>query len=426
MSTLVSAPTPLPSWKQEVNRRLAEHNNRKGLSVVEEDQAAKMNGPAHSRAAVTAARVAARFAKTPSYSEMQAAEARAALRAAEAATRAALEAQAAAQKALSNLETADAEAGDSEVEYEPSYFRETGEEQIGKEQIRAASVNLPQSMEIRWEPDLPARSPVPAPDEVEPAKADWYESLAPDAYAAGQIYEAVEPAQPIHANLIEFPRELVATRRMRPRLTEAHPGSSAEMNSQLSIFEVDPGSISTDPAIPEADSSAPQPSWSGPEWSAIQLDAQPLEEPSYQYETARTTPAIHRAPFGLRLMASMVDAALILGAVTGLAFIVASKFNHLPSMKASEILAIVLVILIGVSYEALFLVYARTTPGMRYAQLSLCTFENQIPSREQLQGRLKAMLVSLLPVGLGMVWAIFDDDQLSWHDRLSRTYLRHS
>jgi hypothetical protein len=32
--------------------------------------------------------------------------------------------------------------------------------------------------------------------------------------------------------------------------------------------------------------------------------------------------------------------------------------------------------------------------------------------------------VSLLPVGLGMVWSVFDEDHLSWHDRLSETYLR--
>ena len=59
----------------------------------------------NSRAAAAAARVAARYAKAPSFSEMQAAEARAALRVAEAATRVALDAQAAAQVALDKLGT---------------------------------------------------------------------------------------------------------------------------------------------------------------------------------------------------------------------------------------------------------------------------------------------------------------------------------
>ena len=61
---------------------------------------------------------------------------------------------------------------------------------------------------------------------------------------------------------------------------------------------------------------------------------------------------------------------------------------------------------------------------MKYAHISLCTFEDENPTREQLRSRLVAMLLSVLPVGLGVAWAIFDDDHLTWHDRLSRTYQR--
>jgi hypothetical protein len=35
-----------------------------------------------------------------------------------------------------------------------------------------------------------------------------------------------------------------------------------------------------------------------------------------------------------------------------------------------------------------------------------------------------AMMLSVAPIGLGVMWAIFDEDHLSWHDRLSQTYLR--
>jgi hypothetical protein len=37
---------------------------------------------------------------------------------------------------------------------------------------------------------------------------------------------------------------------------------------------------------------------------------------------------------------------------------------------------------------------------------------------------LGALLLSVLPLGLGVAWALFDDDHLCWHDRLSKTYLR--
>jgi uncharacterized RDD family membrane protein YckC len=61
---------------------------------------------------------------------------------------------------------------------------------------------------------------------------------------------------------------------------------------------------------------------------------------------------------------------------------------------------------------------------MRYAGLALCTFDDQLPTREQRYHRLLAMLVSVLPAGLGVAWSIFDEERLSWHDRLSGTYLR--
>jgi uncharacterized RDD family membrane protein YckC len=61
---------------------------------------------------------------------------------------------------------------------------------------------------------------------------------------------------------------------------------------------------------------------------------------------------------------------------------------------------------------------------MRCARLSLCTFDGQSPTRGQLRRRLGALLLSVLPVGLGVAWILFDDDHLCWHDRLSKTYLR--
>jgi len=94
-----------PTWKQEVNRRVAEHNGRKGQSALDKNSAAA-NHPTDTAAAKTAARVAARYAKVPSYSELLAEEARAAVRAAENASMAAIEAQVKAESVLAGLEAA--------------------------------------------------------------------------------------------------------------------------------------------------------------------------------------------------------------------------------------------------------------------------------------------------------------------------------
>src|SRR5208283_5160790 len=79
--------------------------------------------------------------------------------------------------------------------------------------------------------------------------------------------EPAGPPMPLPANLIEFPRQLVAPRKARPRYAEgplraaAGPAPGA---GQLRIFEVDPAQISTTPVPAEA---------SAPQWTSIWLDA---------------------------------------------------------------------------------------------------------------------------------------------------------
>ena len=63
---------------------------------------------------------------------------------------------------------------------------------------------------------------------------------------------------------------------------------------------------------------------------------------------------------------------------------------------------------------------------MKYAHIRLVTFDGHIPSRAQRVSRFFSLLLSLLPVGLGLAWAIFDEDHMSWHDRLSHTYPQKS
>ena len=123
-------------------------------------------------------------------------------------------------------------------------------------------------------------------------------------------------------------------------------------------------------------------------------------------------------------MAMAVDGSLILAAFFAAAMWMASRMGHLPAQKPAEIMAASGLIFAGFAYHALFFMLARSTPGMHYSGIGLCTFDDEVPTRLQLRRRLGAMALSLLPVGLGMVWSVFDEDHLSWHDRISGTYLR--
>jgi uncharacterized RDD family membrane protein YckC len=435
LSTSLSQPTLESAWKQEVNLRVAAHRNRRNLSAVEAPAPAAVRPGPGSRAAEAAARVAARYAKAPSYSQMQAAEARVAMREAEIATQVAMEAQAAAQVAFAGFQAAVAD----QFHWETAAAPAPEPIQMPAERWQAeepAQAPIPVSRraderpspQIQWEPDFPHRQPQPTASQMERqaeahAADGWgYLPAVNENETAGQ-YEPVEPVMPIHANLIEFPRELVAPRKARPRLAET-PQAAVETERQLSIFEVDPGAISLEPEFAATAARVAEQPWSAPEWSGIELEAQPQPAAEAAQEAPAARVDLQLAPMGHRLLAAVVDGLLITSAFLLAAVVAASNMAQLPAARVLETSAGIALLLIGALYQGLFLTLADATPGMKYARLSLCTFENRRPDREQLRLRLGALMLSLLPVGLGVAWAVFDEDHLSWHDRLSGTYLR--
>ena len=430
MSTQASHRVSPSSWKDEVNLRLAAHQSRKGLSVVPE-QPANQEHNVSDRAAKAAARVAARFSQAPSYAEMQAAEARVALREAEVATRAALEAQVAAQAALEHLERITEQQFEFETrQSEPMHLQAAAAESSLPAEIsffEPAEQTQPPSIGIAEAPEAESahmetgvaqltgvsHSPAIAQRQDVPQSEDTF---------VPRPYEFVE-AQPIHGNVVRFPREIVATRRIRPRLSAAEQ-TVEEQLGQLSIFEVDPDSISIEPTASVAQEVVPVPSWSGPEWTSLDLEHEPAKTDEYDGEPPSVATSIHLAPLELRVMAAVVDFALIVALVCAGAAGIASHMHHAPAIKVAEIGGLVALVLTGLLYHAFFLMATMSTPGMMYARIGICTFDDEYPTRQQLRGRIGALLVSLLPLGLGMMWAIFDEDHLSWHDRISRTYPR--
>jgi uncharacterized RDD family membrane protein YckC len=436
------------SWKDEVTRRVAEHKERRIPATNESQANADGRHAASRRAAEAAARVAARYAKAPSYSEMLAEEARAAVRAAEAASRAALEAQAAAESVLAGLEAASAPTPAWEVEFftaedpEPAM---TPSVETARNALPAAQAPLPSpprpSFEIRWDADMPVRETGTTVARasrgtamLETAEQNARQPAADVRSLLGtEGYEVVEPAQPIHANLIQFPRELVATRKMRPRRAEGPYAASMEVQGQLSIFEVEPWTISTEPAASGAATEAGTAVWTGPKWSGIELEEETREEVARPAAEPAQVPVaapvvedaeLRLAPMNQRIMAAVVDFSLITGVFLTAALVAAVDLRVLPSIREIELGSVVAMALIGVSYLAIFFILGRGTPGMKYARLEISTFAGSKPTVVERCGRMAAMVVSLAPAGLGAAMAIFDEQHLGWHDRWSKTYLR--
>lgn len=264
----------------------------------------------------------------------------------------------------------------------------------------------PQPSSFLPEPHFAATAPDPA--------EDWWRSPHSDSDPLGaeQIdhLQATEPEMPLHGNLIEFPHAVPAAHKPHPR---PHAKRHASVHGdQLSIFEV--ASVAAE--------QPPAPSLSTP-WSGIQLEDEPADP--LQDDPAAPEPSpIQLAPFSRRLLAVVVDGALIAGACLAAALAAGTHMDHLPTLRALKLAALPVVFAIGFFYQALFFTFADTTPGMCYARISLCALDGHYPTRAQIHGRLGALLLSLLPFGLGLAWAVFDEDHLTWHDRLSRTYQR--
>jgi uncharacterized RDD family membrane protein YckC len=183
----------------------------------------------------------------------------------------------------------------------------------------------------------------------------------------------------------------------------------------LRIFEVEQEAIDRRPAagVP-----------AGLDWSSIRLDTpSPERAPRRAHRTRQELP-IEPAPLEDRFMAALVDGALSFAGFLLFVFVFSSCTAHPPAGKGAVGAALVALLAVFIAYQWLFFRFGESTPGMRYARVALCTLDDNNPTRPAMQRRVGALLLSALPLGLGLLWAVFDEDHLGWHDRISGTYQR--
>ena len=130
------------------------------------------------------------------------------------------------------------------------------------------------------------------------------------------------------------------------------------------------------------------------------------------------------APLSQRLVAGMVDAGIVFiaGGVFALTFIELAE--ELPQSRLTVAFGLLAGGVFWLVFQYLFLAHGRRTPGMRLAQLELCTFSGKPPSLFARQCRALAGGLSGFAAGLGYLWSFIDEDRVGWHDRISQTYLR--
>lgn len=126
-----------------------------------------------------------------------------------------------------------------------------------------------------------------------------------------------------------------------------------------------------------------------------------------------------------RAAAAVWDFAII-GALISVFFgIIAWQCEGLLSALTNPICLAVLATAAGVLgfvYDAAFLLCRGETPGMRMAGLRFVDFDGRPATDFQLQKRIFGGIVSVLPVCMGLLWAMVDEETLSWRDHISGTF----
>lgn len=155
-----------------------------------------------------------------------------------------------------------------------------------------------------------------------------------------------------------------------------------------------------------------------PSFADLQLES---AEPSSR-ERVETPP--QSAALQQRAFAGLVDLLIVLVASATFAVIYLVLIRDLPQPKLVLVTTAIATALLWLVYQYLFLVHSPGTPGMRMAQLELCTFQGGPVSRPLRRWRALASLLSCCSLGLGFAWALIDEDMLGWHDRITQTHVR--
>jgi uncharacterized RDD family membrane protein YckC len=125
-------------------------------------------------------------------------------------------------------------------------------------------------------------------------------------------------------------------------------------------------------------------------------------------------------------MAAMFDAAMVLiaaGLVMGI-FAMAAWITGIEwSVSTGGTLTFLAITgILTMFYRFLWCMGNGDTPGMRFAGLRLVDFDGRVPDRERRGMRQIAGVLSLISAGLGLVWALVDEESLTWHDHISKTF----
>lgn len=149
---------------------------------------------------------------------------------------------------------------------------------------------------------------------------------------------------------------------------------------------------------------------------------EPSREPEPERQPGIDMP-LQTARLPRKAFAAAVDGVVVATALAIFGYIFLRFNSSLPQMRAVVEMAAALMGILWIAYQSAFLIFCGTTPGLRAARMKIARFDGSPVPRTLRRWRVLASLLSCVSLGLGYAWCFFDEDQLCWHDRLTKTHL---
>jgi uncharacterized RDD family membrane protein YckC len=124
-----------------------------------------------------------------------------------------------------------------------------------------------------------------------------------------------------------------------------------------------------------------------------------------------------------RRIAAAIDGACLLFAFGAFLALFGAVGGVFTASKLSGAVCLATFAIVYLQYFAIFTIFGGTTPGMMLRGLEVVSFTGESPSPRQMLLRSAGYVLSAGTLFLGFLWSMWDEDTLTWHDRISRTYL---
>ena len=262
------------------------------------------------------------------------------------------------------------------------------------------------------------RTPLRADSAAEPASRSGRQAIPAPAHLAVSVAEAAEAAEAAPSSEPQWRLEL---NRKVEAYRERH-GTAPPKPPQSRLPFPEPAVA---PAPRPALARLPKPKpveRQGSERLQIFVDQQGLDFP------AGTIPSPNHAlvpvaGLSRRALAWCIDIGFLVACWGMFLGLLAGLGVEIATNRLALGICLAILFLLYAQYFGLFTTFGGTTPGMRVAHLRVVSFDGNPPTPKQLLWRSLGYLVAGGAVMLGFLWALWDEDRLSWQDRTSQTYL---